>query len=232
MAGRHEDPPPPSIEDTAGIARVAEPPVLIAPPVRGLWAIMNPPGHARLAFDFLAVDERKSPYRKASLWQALFRALPVEATHAWGQPVFAPADGVVVTACDGMPDRKDFSLIRDLLRLMLFGPRRGAAFSAYGGNHVILKCGDIYPLFAHLRQGSVAVAVGDTVRSGDRLGQVGNSGCSLQPHLHFQVMRDPNPFPLFKNLVPFVVTTFHRCRRGEWRGCAESALANGHHLRL
>lgn len=207
-------------------------PLVIDPPVRGEWAILNPPGHAKLAFDFLAVDERKSPYRGASLWQALFRSLPVEVTHAWGQPVFAPADGVVVAAFDGAPDRKDVSLVRDLFRLMLFGPKKGAPFSEFGGNHVILKCGDAYPLFAHLRLGSVSVAAGDTVRAGDRLGLVGNSGCSLQPHLHFQVMRDPNPFPLFRNLLPFVVSSFLRGQQGEWIRCTESVLANGDRLRL
>lgn len=36
--------------------------------------------------------------------------------------------------------------------------------------------------------------------SDDLLGKVGNSGSSLQPHLHFQVMNSPDHFPLFKNL--------------------------------
>lgn len=45
------------------------------PPVRGQWAIMNPPGHAKLAFDFLAVDDRKSPYKDVSLLRHVFSTL-------------------------------------------------------------------------------------------------------------------------------------------------------------
>lgn len=42
-------------------------------------------------------------------------------------------------------------------------------------------------IYAHLRSGSVAVAVGDPVVPGDRLGLVGSSGNSNWPHLHFEV---------------------------------------------
>ena len=38
--------------------------IVIAQPIQGYWAIYNPPGHPVLAFDFLAVDERKSLYSK------------------------------------------------------------------------------------------------------------------------------------------------------------------------
>ena len=47
------------------------------PPVRGQWAIMNPPGHAKLAFDFLAVDESKSPYTGAGLLRHIFSTIPI-----------------------------------------------------------------------------------------------------------------------------------------------------------
>jgi murein DD-endopeptidase MepM/ murein hydrolase activator NlpD len=76
-------------------------------------------------------------------------------------------------------------------------------FSNLGGNHVILDCGGYFPLYAHLRQGTVSVKVGDVVKEGDLIGRVGNSGASLQPHLHFQVMSSFDPFPLFENLLPF-----------------------------
>ena len=57
------------------------------------------------------------------------------------------------------------------------------------GNHVILRRADgIFAGFAHLRPGSVAVAVGESVRTGDVLGRVGHTGNSTNPHLHFQLM--------------------------------------------
>lgn len=44
-------------------------------------------------------------------------------------------------------------------------------------------------MYSHLRQGGVAVSVGQLVRAGDLLGYSGNTGYSNRPHLHFEVMR-------------------------------------------
>ncbi|WP_286929582.1 MULTISPECIES: M23 family metallopeptidase [Aeromicrobium] len=65
--------------------------------------------------------------------------------------------------------------------------RGGAA--AIAGNHVVIAMGDGGPfvLLAHLRQGSVRVAVGDEVVEGRAVGACGNSGNSTQPHVHLQV---------------------------------------------
>ena len=73
--------------------------------------------------------------------------------------------------------------------------------------------------------GSVRVKVGDHVRAGDQVGTVGNSGLSLQPHLHFQVMRSDDPFPLFHNLVPFRLRAFHRQVGREWKTMAMMGAA-------
>src|SRR4030067_81397 len=202
------------------------------PPVRGQWAILNPPGHAKLAFDFLAVDDERSPYKGVSLLRHIFSTISVEATLAWNKPVFAVMDGTVVASSDGVPDRELICMAKDLFRLMFFGPKIVPPFSALGGNYVILKCDDVYPLYAHLKNGSVCVRPGDIVRSGVQLGLVGNSGSSLQPHLHFQVMNTPEPFPLFKNLVPFVVSSAKRRTEGKWEYVEQGALTNGDHLQL
>ena len=37
----------------------------------------------------------------------------------------------------------------------------------------------------HLKKGSLKVALGDTVKAGDKLAEIGNSGASGLPHLHF-----------------------------------------------
>ena len=52
------------------------------------------------------------------------------------------------------------------------------------GNHVVLRCGALRILLAHMRQGSVAVAAGATIRSGQVVGRIGNSGNTNEPHLH------------------------------------------------
>jgi len=86
----------------------------------------------------------------------------------FGAELRAPCDGEVVAAEGGMPDF-DVPQQDPVNRL---------------GNHVILRCGAAEIVLAHMRQGSVAVAPGDVVGTGDRLGEVGNSGASTEPHLH------------------------------------------------
>ena len=206
--------------------------IVIGPPVKGQWAILNPPGHAKLAFDFLAVKDNKWPYERGRLLRHVLASIPVSATYAWGQPVFAPLDGTVVAYSDGNPDRERTGMIRDLIRLLLSRPQPGSPFSAYGGNYVILQCGEVFPLFAHLRKGSVRVRAGDVVRAGDQLGEVGNSGLSLQPHLHFQVMSSADPFPLFQNLLPFALQSVRKRVGQHWQPPANIALKNGDHLLL
>ncbi len=206
--------------------------IALDPPVRGQWAIFNPPGHPKFAYDFLAVDDSKSPYRGVSLFHHIVSTLPVDATFSWNQPVIAVMNGIVIAASDGVPDRERICMSKDLFRLMFFGPKPVPPFSALGGNYVILKCGEVYPLYAHLRNGSVQVRPGDTVQSGEVLGSVGNSGASLQPHLHFQVMDSPDPFPLFKNLVPFVLASVKKRKAGRWQAVSYETLSNGNHLLL
>ncbi|MER9882371.1 M23 family metallopeptidase [Mesorhizobium sp. M0118] len=58
------------------------------------------------------------------------------------------------------------------------------------GNHVIVDCGDFHVEIAHLQRGSVRVAAGAPVSSGDQVGKVGNSGNTAEPHLHVHAL-DP-----------------------------------------
>ncbi len=47
-------------------------------------------------------------------------------------------------------------------------------------------------IYGHLKNGSVAVAPGQSVDSGEQLGVVGSSGRSSRPHLHFEVRSSDN----------------------------------------
>ena len=96
--------------------------------------------------------------------------------YCWDQPMLAPADGTVVAAEDIHPDQP-------------IGSQDG---DNPAGNTVVLEFGpDLYVQLSHLRSGSVAVDVGDRVEAGDLIGTCGNSGFSLEPHLHLQVQTTP-----------------------------------------
>lgn len=75
----------------------------------------------------------------------------------------------------------------------------GASGDASYGNFVKLKHANGYcTLYAHLK--NVCVSQGQTVKAGDRLGYMGNSGNSYGAHLHFEIRTpgneriDPEPY--------------------------------------
>jgi len=95
------------------------------------------------------------------------------AYYIFGEPLYAPCDGRVLHAEDGRPDLEVPEVDREHMP----------------GNHVLLECGGNVVLMAHLQSGSVAAAEGDEVRRGDRIGAVGNSGNTTEPHLHIHAQR-------------------------------------------
>jgi len=61
-----------------------------------------------------------------------------------------------------------------------------------GGNTVIIKHDEhLYTSLNHLKEGSIKVKAGDTIKEGDEIGRCGNSGRSPYPHLHFQIQETP-----------------------------------------
>src|SRR5262249_28422511 len=75
------------------------------------------------------------------------------------------------------------------------------------GNYIVLDLGHgRFALYAHLIPGSLKVKAGGTVKAGDVLARLGNSGNSDAPHLHFQLM-DANS-PLASEGIPYELETF------------------------
>lgn len=111
---------------------------------------------------------------------------PVTDLSSWpffGAPVLAAADGVVVEAVDGMPEQVPGK-----------NPDGIKPIDA-PGNHIIEYVGGgYYILYAHLKTNTVPgnLVPGARLRQGQQLGQLGNSGNSSAPHLHFQVMDRPS----------------------------------------
>ena len=62
------------------------------------------------------------------------------------------------------------------------------------GNYVIIDHGNNeYSVMVHLKKNSLRVKRGDRVKQGQVIAQVGQSGLSTEPHLHFEVVSNPDP---------------------------------------
>jgi murein DD-endopeptidase MepM/ murein hydrolase activator NlpD len=69
----------------------------------------------------------------------------------------------------------------------------GASLTDAAGNHVVIGHEDgVYSCLAHLRPGSITVAAGQRLASGDVVGAVGTSGNTTGPHLHLHFMDGPD----------------------------------------
>ncbi len=59
------------------------------------------------------------------------------------------------------------------------------------GNYVAIEhFNSYYTYYGHLKKNSIGVKVGDTVKTGQVIGEVGSSGNSSDPHLHFELWFD------------------------------------------
>ncbi|MEU0619068.1 M23 family metallopeptidase [Streptomyces albogriseolus] len=187
--------------DSPGAARE---PVEVEPPVTGRWTALNSPAdhtpshhtHAygqTFAIDVVAEPEPGSRPGFRALWPVARRNTDFP---AYGAPLHAVADATVVRAADRARDHLSRTSLPALAYLMILEANVRDLLGAGKilGNHVVLDLGDgVYALYAHLRRGSLTVREGDRVHAGQVLAQVGNSGNSTEPHLHFQLMDGPDP---------------------------------------
>jgi hypothetical protein len=202
--------------------------VLLSLPFTGRWLVQNSPARRvpshgtdllgeRYAIDFVGVDPRGRTAEHRD-WRTALATEPADRFVAFGRPILAPADGVVVVAHDGEPDhearRSQLALVPYVLGQR---GRLRQGVSAVAGNHVILRLpgGGSFVALVHLRAGSVRVRPGDAVRTGQRLAECGNSGNSTQPHLHAQVM-DSADLSVARG-VPMAFRSYREWPRGRRR---------------
>ena len=201
--------------------------VVVDFPLRGEdWVALNSPADQvpshgtdmlgqRFAFDFIRVDDRPgiNPHPAGNL--GMITGVRAQGCYAWGAPVHAPFDGEVVRAVDGFEERSWLHPVREIAHVvynsLTFRPSRMARIM---GNHVVVRGEGFFGAFAHFAPGSVAVAPGQAVATGDVLGRVGHTGNSTMPHLHFQLMDSDDP--LTATGVPCAFRAYEVRRDGGW----------------
>lgn len=171
-------------------------------PLRGVWfngAGASPHTHHRwtpmeeFAFDLLRVDANGATFhRSGTRFSDYF---------AYGEPVFAAAPGRVVFVVSDQgedptamrqPGETIEAYFQRLQQEQFTRIAQGAP--GVGGNQIIVDHGNgEFSFYGHLQPGSVRVRVGDSLERGARIGAVGSSGNSTEPHLHFHVCNSADP---------------------------------------
>ena len=148
-------------------------PVPIASPLADEWLVGHG-GHAELVnYHYVTSTQRDGidilEVRDGSSHQP--GATELTSYYIYGKPVLAPAAGTVTFVLDGRPDQAI-----------------GSTDNRYhAGNNVVIDIGGgRFLLMGHLRPGSIQVKVGDQVKVGQQIAEVGNSGNTSEPHLHIQ----------------------------------------------
>jgi murein DD-endopeptidase MepM/ murein hydrolase activator NlpD len=149
-------------------------------PFEGVWYVAAEHGyldsHKRFlaetfAYDFLQIGPNGKSYQRDGKNNADY--------YAYSKKVLAAKDGIVVAVRGDMAENV---------------PGETTNVTTPSGNVVIVDHGNNqFGYYGHLKPFTVAVKVGSHVRAGEVLGEVGNSGDSTEPHLHFHVMNNADP---------------------------------------
>jgi murein DD-endopeptidase len=162
--------------------------------------------NSRFAIDYAKLGEDDRPFTGDRTRN--------ENWHGYGQEVLAVADGRVAAIQDGVADNT-FS-----------APSGPPDLDAIRGNHIILEIGQrLYATYAHLKPGSLRVAMGQRVTRGQVIGLVGNTGNSGAPHLHFQLSEAPD---VTSDGVPFAHASFDVIGRCQQTGPAPADQTCAH----
>lgn len=205
--------------------------IIVEFPLRGEWnAPQTPankvPSHGtnrmglRYAFDFLQLNWNHplKPSYSVSLLRYLIFGVSVNDCYCWGEKIYAPCDGEVVYVENNYYERKRVHSLTDgfiAIKNSFFFNEKKHNFNKLVGNCIILKCFDNnYMVFAHLQKKSVQVHLNDILEKGTHIANVGHSGNSMFPHLHFHIMDSLNIQNA--NGIPCLFEEYEIYKNGEW----------------
>lgn len=208
-------------------------PISVAFPLRGEWCAPNSPGYKvpshgtdmlaqTYAYDLMQIDWRYPKgfrfFTKPYLAALLF-GVRLNECMGWSQPIYAPFAAEVIEAEDGIKERDPVHFFRDVFLVLKTGinfrERPNHELKHVLGNYIVLKGEQCYAFFAHARTGSICVKPGDRVTCGQQLAEVGHSGNSTAPHLHFQLMDGPSLMDA--QGLPCCFREYELYENAEWR---------------
>ncbi len=148
----------------------------ISLPMHGLWTVSQAEdgaythkGEWKYAWDFVITDRNSKEFKNKGDF--------VEDYLCYGKTIIAPASGTVVEIVDGIEDNTigDMDILNNW------------------GNTIVIKHTDyVYSQISHIKKDSFKVKKGNFVKKGEVLAQVGSSGRSPYPHIHFQLQATPS----------------------------------------
>lgn len=158
---------------------------LLILPVKGEWTVTaggdNPMEHTlgtrAGTFELAIKDSSGRPYKT--------NAKTNEDFFSFGQEISAPCDGEVVMVVDGVKDNTPRTINQALA----------------SGNTLVIKTAEKeFFVFTNLKQQSIKVREGDKIKQGKVIAQIGNSGNSMEPQLHFRMQNaeDLNKYSAIK----------------------------------
>jgi murein DD-endopeptidase MepM/ murein hydrolase activator NlpD len=160
----------------------------------------------RYAVDWEQLDDAGRIYRGP--------ATDVNNYTIYGKEALAVASAKVASVTDGLPNQTPGQYPTNI------------PIEQADGNSVVLDLGNgRYALYAHLQPGKIRVRAGDTVKRGEVLGLVGNSGNSVAPHLHFHVMS--TALPLAANGLPYEIDSYRVTATSPGTAAFDEAEAKG-----
>jgi hypothetical protein len=180
---------------------------IIEMPVKGKWLALHagekpwvnyhgnyPP--QKFSVDMVKVDDKGNFFNEMGEKNADFLC--------FNDTVFSPVNGTVIKIVNTFPNQE-----------IVNGPD---TFNT-AGNYITIQMSENKFLFlSHLSPNNIKVKEGDTIRLGEHLASLGNSGNSTFPHLHIRIQNKPAYNDTTALGLPFRFNQINRNRFGFWSG--------------
>jgi hypothetical protein len=170
-------------------------------PLKGRWFALGAPSlisHHRwgsiqeFAFDLVKISTNGSTFTGDGSKLSQY--------YSYGESIYAIGDGKVVASYNGSTEsdknlRQPDETVEDYMNRTTMEQQKLLAkgFSNVLGNHIIIEHENgEYSHYLHLKTNSLKVNVNDLVSRGQPIAELGHSGNSTEPHLHFHVTDSPD----------------------------------------